>query len=136
MSIVWFGKTTASRTVPSIEVNGTSTSALEIMAGVRHTVHGCFFFSCHSKTSGNQKAQFYTDRIENARYENRRLIIEAHCENYSGQQFTSARLKSKHDWTYGRLQVCFYGVPFSSHLSFRRKRKYQAAEVSGQQSGW
>ncbi|CAF1015991.1 unnamed protein product [Adineta ricciae] len=42
---------------------------------------------------GNQEVQFYTDRTENARCENQRLIIEAHCEDYQGQQFTSARLK-------------------------------------------
>ncbi|CAF5023108.1 unnamed protein product [Rotaria magnacalcarata] len=55
---------------------------------------------------GNQEAQYYTDRIENARYQGQRLIIEARREDYGGQRFTSARLKSKHAWTYGRLQVC------------------------------
>ncbi|CAF4217260.1 unnamed protein product, partial [Rotaria magnacalcarata] len=34
-----------------------------------------------------------------------RLIIEARREDYGGQRFTSARLKSKHAWTYGRLQI-------------------------------
>ncbi|CAF4200409.1 unnamed protein product, partial [Rotaria magnacalcarata] len=53
---------------------------------------------------GNQEAQYYTDRIENARYQGQRLIIEARREDYGGQRFTSARLKSKHAWTYGRLQ--------------------------------
>ncbi|CAM4830302.1 unnamed protein product [Rotaria magnacalcarata] len=54
---------------------------------------------------GNQEAQYYTDRIENARYQGQRLIIEARREDYGGQRFTSARLKSKHAWTYGRLQI-------------------------------
>ncbi|CAF3338602.1 unnamed protein product [Rotaria socialis] len=54
---------------------------------------------------GNQEAQYYTDRIENARYQGQRLIIEARREDYGGQRFTSARLKSKSAWTYGRLQA-------------------------------
>ncbi|CAF1439620.1 unnamed protein product [Adineta steineri] len=54
---------------------------------------------------GNQEVQYDTDRIENARCENQRLIIEAHRENYQDQKFTSARLKSKASWTYGRLQT-------------------------------
>ncbi|CAF4284001.1 unnamed protein product, partial [Adineta steineri] len=54
---------------------------------------------------GNQEVQFDTDRIENTRCENQRLIIEAHRENYQDQKFTSARLKSKASWTYGRLQT-------------------------------
>ncbi|CAF3842639.1 unnamed protein product, partial [Rotaria magnacalcarata] len=61
---------------------------------------------------GNNENQFYTqNRIENARCErfpgsaNGRLIIEARKEDYGGSRFTSARLKSKVKWTYGRLQI-------------------------------
>ncbi|CAF0758234.1 unnamed protein product [Didymodactylos carnosus] len=60
---------------------------------------------------GNQEQQFYTARNENARCElfpnsaNGRLIIEARKENFENSRFTSARLKSKASWTYGRLQV-------------------------------
>ncbi|UJR11625.1 hypothetical protein I4U23_015806 [Adineta vaga] len=54
---------------------------------------------------GSQQAQFYTGRTQNVRCENQRLIIEAHREYFRGQQFTSARLKSKWSWTYGRLQT-------------------------------
>lgn len=54
---------------------------------------------------GNQELQYYTDRVENVRCEGQRLIIEARREDYGGHRFTSARLKSKSSWTYGRLQV-------------------------------
>ncbi|CAF3470827.1 unnamed protein product [Rotaria sp. Silwood2] len=54
---------------------------------------------------GNQEAQYYTDRLENVRCEGQRLIIEARREDYGGCRFTSARLKSKSAWTYGRLQT-------------------------------
>lgn len=57
---------------------------------------------------GNQERQYYTkEREKNARVENGRLIIEAHREDFSGSQYTSARLvtKGKGDWTYGRIEV-------------------------------
>ncbi|CAF1644284.1 unnamed protein product, partial [Didymodactylos carnosus] len=61
---------------------------------------------------GNNEEQYYTtDRRENARCEkfpgsaNGRLIIEARKEGWGNRRFTSARLKSKAKWTYGRLQV-------------------------------
>jgi beta-glucanase (GH16 family)/ribosomal protein S19 len=56
---------------------------------------------------GNQELQYYTNRLENARVENGRLIIEARRENYGGAQYTSARLKTRYkgDWLYGRIEV-------------------------------
>ncbi|CAF1028149.1 unnamed protein product [Rotaria sordida] len=61
---------------------------------------------------GNGEQQYYTNnRLENARCElfpsstNGRLIVEARRENMANSQFTSARLKSKGKWTYGRLQI-------------------------------
>ncbi|CAF3776418.1 unnamed protein product [Rotaria sp. Silwood1] len=54
---------------------------------------------------GNNEAQYYTDRYENARCEGQRLIIEARREDYGGRQYTSARLKSRNAWTYGLLQA-------------------------------
>jgi beta-glucanase (GH16 family) len=57
---------------------------------------------------GNQEKQYYTkERLENARVENGKLIIEAHKENFAGSDYTSARLitKGKADWTYGRIEV-------------------------------
>jgi beta-glucanase (GH16 family) len=57
---------------------------------------------------GNNEKQYYTEkRLENARVENGKLIIEAIMENYQGMNFTSARLvtKNKGDWTYGRMEI-------------------------------
>lgn len=55
----------------------------------------------------NNEKQFYTDRKENARVEDGKLIIEAHNEVMEGGTFTSASLNSKGhgEWTYGRLEV-------------------------------
>ncbi|UJR16201.1 hypothetical protein I4U23_003111 [Adineta vaga] len=62
---------------------------------------------------GNNEKQYYTNnRWENVRCElfpgnstNGRLIIEAHKEPMENSAYTSARLKSKGKWTYGRLQI-------------------------------
>ena len=57
---------------------------------------------------GNNELQFYTSkRLQNARVENGRLIIEARKEDFSGAQYTSSRLlsKNKGDWKYGRLEI-------------------------------
>jgi len=57
---------------------------------------------------GNNELQYYTkDRLENARVENGKLIIEARKENYSGRKFTSARIKTlgNGDWKYGRFEI-------------------------------
>ena len=55
---------------------------------------------------GNNEAQFYTDRPENLRVENGRLVIEAIKENYSGSTWTSARIKTqdKRSFQYGKLE--------------------------------
>ncbi len=55
---------------------------------------------------GNQESQFYTRaRSQNARVEDGRLIIEARQESFSGRRYTSARLNSTAEWTYGRFEV-------------------------------
>lgn len=55
---------------------------------------------------GNHEWQYYTDsRAENARVEDGRLIIEAHRERWLGRHYTSARLLSQQEWTYGRFEV-------------------------------
>ncbi len=57
---------------------------------------------------GNNELQYYTEmREENARVEDGKLIIEARKEDYSGNDYTSARLvsRNKGDWTYGRMEV-------------------------------
>ena len=55
---------------------------------------------------GNQELQYYTSsRSENARVENGNLIIEARKESWSGSEYTSARLLSRAEWTYGRFEA-------------------------------
>ncbi len=56
---------------------------------------------------GNQELQYYTDRLENARVEDGKLIITAIRESYGGNEYTSARVisKGKGDWLYGRIEV-------------------------------
>jgi|AntRauTorcE11898_2_1112593.scaffolds.fasta_scaffold00181_16 beta-glucanase (GH16 family) len=57
---------------------------------------------------GNNELQYYTEAdTNNARVEDGKLIIEAHKETYSGNDYTSARLitKNKGDWKYGRIEV-------------------------------
>ena len=55
---------------------------------------------------GNQESQYYTAaRAENARVQDGHLIIEAHQERWKGRRYTSARLVSIQEWTYGRFEV-------------------------------
>jgi len=57
----------------------------------------------------NGEQQHYTDRTENASVENGILSITAKKENFTDQgvtkAYTSARLNSKHAFTYGRVEV-------------------------------
>lgn len=56
---------------------------------------------------GNGEAQYYTDRSENVRVEDGVLKITALREDFSGAQYTSARIVSedKFEFTYGRVDV-------------------------------
>jgi beta-glucanase (GH16 family) len=56
---------------------------------------------------GNNELQYYTNRTENARIEDGKLVIEARAENFGGRSYTSARLitKNKASWTYGRMEA-------------------------------
>jgi beta-glucanase (GH16 family) len=54
---------------------------------------------------GNNELQNYTARSQNARIENGKLVIEARRENFSGNAYTSARLKSIQSSTYGRFEI-------------------------------
>ncbi|MCC7245712.1 MAG: glycoside hydrolase family 16 protein [Saprospiraceae bacterium] len=56
---------------------------------------------------GNNEAQFYTDKKENARVENGFLIIEARHEKTGTREYSSSRLvtKNKGDWNHGRLEI-------------------------------
>lgn len=44
---------------------------------------------------GNSELEYYTNRPQNVRTENGRLIIEAHKEAFQGSLFTSARIKTE-----------------------------------------
>jgi beta-glucanase (GH16 family) len=56
---------------------------------------------------GNAELQNYTDRTENARIENGHLVIEARRENFGGNAYTSARMKTQGlaSWTRGRMEA-------------------------------
>ncbi len=56
----------------------------------------------------NNEKQYYTrERLENARIEDGKLVIEAHRETLEGFDYTSARMvtRGKAHWTYGRFEV-------------------------------
>ena len=56
---------------------------------------------------GNNELQYYTAQPTNSFIDNGKLIIKAIKENYSGKEYTSARLRTlnKGDWLYGRIEV-------------------------------
>lgn len=55
---------------------------------------------------GNAELQYYTEaRPQNARVADGHLVVEARREDWEGMAYTSARLLSKADWTYGRFEV-------------------------------
>ncbi len=50
--------------------------------------------------------ELYTaSRAKNARVEDGRLVIEAHKESWQGKDYTSARLGSKVEWTFGGFEA-------------------------------
>lgn len=56
---------------------------------------------------GNNEMEYYTDRTNNVRVEDGKLVIEARQENFGGKKYTSGRLltKGKASWTYGRFEA-------------------------------
>jgi len=55
---------------------------------------------------GNNEAQYYTKaNVKNAHVKNGVLNIVAHKESYGDKEYTSARLVSKADWKYGKIEV-------------------------------
>lgn len=56
---------------------------------------------------GNNELQYYTNRSDNVKVENGKLIITAKKESYGGMGYTSARLLSqnKFSFKYGRVEV-------------------------------
>ncbi len=61
---------------------------------------------------GNNEREYYTDRSENSRIEDGKLVIEARNESYQPSPtgaiytYTSARMRTRNkgDWTYGRFE--------------------------------
>jgi beta-glucanase (GH16 family) len=68
-------------------------------------------FEINGTGGGNNELQYYTDRSDNARIENGKLIIEARKETFTGtdgtRNYTSARMRTlnKGDWKYGRIEA-------------------------------
>ena len=55
---------------------------------------------------GNNEAQHYTvGRLENAKVANGKLHITALREDYENKKYTSARLISKADWKFGKVEI-------------------------------
>src|ERR1700761_4375531 len=56
---------------------------------------------------GNSELEYYTTRTNNARIVGGMLVIEADQENYMGNNYTSARMKTQgiRSWTYGRVEA-------------------------------
>lgn len=57
---------------------------------------------------GNNELQYYTqNRMQNARVQNGKLVIETHKEDFKSAKYTSARMVTKHkgDWKYGRIEA-------------------------------
>ncbi len=67
------------------------------------------YWNIEEWTSGvvNDEDQVYTARPKNVRVDDGHLVIEAHKEDYSGGEYTSARLQSsgKVDILYGRIDI-------------------------------
>lgn len=55
---------------------------------------------------GNNESQHYTEsKLENAQVENGILFITAQKEHVGDKEYTSARIISKADWKYGKVEV-------------------------------
>lgn len=54
---------------------------------------------------GNNELQYYTDRPENVSVQNGLLLITAQKEQLNGANYTSARMLSKFEQTYGRFEA-------------------------------
>jgi beta-glucanase (GH16 family) len=56
---------------------------------------------------GNNELEFYTDRTNNVRIEDGKLVLEAVKEKYQDKNFTSGRIltQGKWSWTYGLVEA-------------------------------
>lgn len=64
-------------------------------------------YEVNGSGGGNNELQYYTDRYQNSYVDSGALTIIARKENYSGKQYTSARMRTnfKGDWTYGHFEI-------------------------------
>ncbi|HRI46539.1 MAG TPA: family 16 glycosylhydrolase [Ignavibacteriaceae bacterium] len=53
----------------------------------------------------NNELQYYTNRIHNLYLEDGSLVIRALSEIYGGMNYTSARIKTKLNWKYGKIEA-------------------------------
>ena len=55
----------------------------------------------------NEEAQYYSNRAENSRIEDGKLLIRALRDNWSGHEYTSASrtTRGKKSWKYGRFEI-------------------------------
>jgi beta-glucanase (GH16 family) len=56
---------------------------------------------------GNNEREYYTDRTNNVRIEDGKLVIEALQQNFRGKHYTSGRIltQGKYAWTYGIFEA-------------------------------
>jgi len=54
---------------------------------------------------GNKELQYYTNRTQNAFLKDGLLVVQALREDFAGVHYTSARLVSKRNWKYGKIQA-------------------------------
>lgn len=72
-----------------------------------------WYYSSHCN---EYELQCYTiDRRENANVKNGKLIITPVIEKWNNKSYTSARINSKHSWTYGKFEVRAR-MPHGKHL--------------------
>lgn len=66
---------------------------------------------------GNSEAEYYTDRPQNVRVENGKLVITALQESYGGQNYTSGRIntKGKYSFKYGKI-VARIKLPYAQGM--------------------
>ncbi len=53
----------------------------------------------------NNESQYYTSRPENCTLKEGMLVITGKKENYGGMSYTSARIKTKQNWEYGKFEA-------------------------------
>ncbi len=53
---------------------------------------------------GNNEQQYYTSDADNVRVTDGKLIIQAIPESFGGENYTSAKLTTQEEWTYGRFE--------------------------------